>query len=266
MSILKRLLIAMAAAAGLQAQAGQYTDLWWNPQESGWGLNLVQQLDSAFLTMFVYGADGKPTWYSASDLRIVVIASNGLPIFGGSLYRTTGPFHAGPFDPNQVTRTFVGMVSLEALSTDRLRVQYQADGATVTKEVVRSTFALPIAAANYHGSMRLRQATSPGGQPYGALLFSMQVLLTVDDQGRVFMRADDELGRRCEYNGPYAQSGRLGKASGTFACTPGANGVQGHSGTFDLTDLEVTTHGITGFLRTASAGRYESGRFAAAAF
>src|ERR1700704_1673096 len=122
MTMVKQLFAALAAAAALQAHADTYTDLWWNPQESGWGVNVVQQGEALFVTMFVYGADGKPTWYSSSNAHLVAIAPGNLPIFGGELYKTMGPFHGGPFDPNGVTRTFVGMISLEALSTERLRV------------------------------------------------------------------------------------------------------------------------------------------------
>src|SRR4051812_16763197 len=49
-----------------------YTDLWGggqpNPSEHVWGLNLIQQGDIIFATMFVYGPDNTARWYSASSL------------------------------------------------------------------------------------------------------------------------------------------------------------------------------------------------------
>src|ERR1700752_2302126 len=165
MKSLKRFLAALIAAAGLQAHAqvqpGTYTDLWWNPQESGWGMNVVQQLETTFVTLFVYGPDGKPTWDSASDAPLVAIGRATLPIVGGELYKTTGPFHGGPFDPGQVTRTFVGMLSIQALSNERLRVQYEAEGGTVVKEVVRATFTSPLDGGAFPGRGRLRPALTP---------------------------------------------------------------------------------------------------------
>jgi hypothetical protein len=38
------------------------TDPWWNPQEGGWGVNVVQRGETAFIGPFVHGPDGRPTW------------------------------------------------------------------------------------------------------------------------------------------------------------------------------------------------------------
>src|SRR5207253_3028829 len=41
-----------------------YTDLWWNPNESGWGLNLVQHPWRAiFGVWYTYDLDGTRTWF-----------------------------------------------------------------------------------------------------------------------------------------------------------------------------------------------------------
>jgi len=51
----KRIIAALLAATGLCAHANTYTDLWNNANEPGWGMNVVQQLETAFVTLFVYG-------------------------------------------------------------------------------------------------------------------------------------------------------------------------------------------------------------------
>ena len=38
------------------------TDLWWNANESGWGVTATHQGDVVFLTFFVYGMDNRPTF------------------------------------------------------------------------------------------------------------------------------------------------------------------------------------------------------------
>ncbi len=43
-----------------------YTDLWWNPEESGWGINFTHQGEILFATLFTYGADGEPDWFAMS--------------------------------------------------------------------------------------------------------------------------------------------------------------------------------------------------------
>jgi len=81
-------------------------DLWWNPQQSGWGLGLHQQYGTVFATWFVYDADGHPTWLVIPSLQL----GNGL--YFGDLYAMTGPPSTGPFDPSKVVATKLGNVSL----------------------------------------------------------------------------------------------------------------------------------------------------------
>jgi hypothetical protein len=73
------------------------------------------------------------------------------------------------------------------------------------------------------------------------------------------MRVDDQLGRRCDYRGPYQQTGKLIRFSGDYTCTTGDT----LAGTFEVTDLEVTANGITGYLRASSGTHTQYGRFAA---
>ena len=44
--------------------APNYQGLWWNPLESGWGINFAHQGDIIFATWFTYGADNQPQWYT----------------------------------------------------------------------------------------------------------------------------------------------------------------------------------------------------------
>ncbi|HEX5633816.1 MAG TPA: hypothetical protein VFX50_11345, partial [Gemmatimonadales bacterium] len=246
-----------AAATALAATAGPYSDLWSDPAEPGWGVSVNQQLDTAFVTLYVHDAEGRPTWYVASDARITAYSAGGLPLFTGTLYRTRGPWHGGPFDPRAVQVVPVGEVSLELLARDRMRVHYAAEGARVVKEVGRQTFQEAYVAGTYAGKFMLRQSR-PGEAPYGTLRYEGDLVVHVDS-GRGFVRVDDALGRRCEYRGEYRQSGKLGTLSGTFTCTSGDPA----SGTFQLTDFELSEHGLSGALRTFSPTRNESGRFAA---
>jgi hypothetical protein len=265
MKIARKLLAALAAATALNASAGEYTDLWYNPAESGWGANVIQQFETAFVTLFVYGADTRPTWYVGPDVR-VASSAGGFPTFTGILYRTTGPGIGGAFDPARVTSAQAGTITLEVLAKDRMRIRYTADGISVTKEVVRQTWARELTSDSFTGTFSLRQAFTPGGNPFGTMQFSAEVLLQIDPNGAALLRTDDEHGRRCEYRGPHTQAGKLGAMSGTFTCTAGTNGSTATEGTFDLSDFEVTAHGITGFLRTSTASVHQSGRFAALKF
>ena len=258
MRMLGTLWAATTACVALAAHAN-YTDLWYNPQESGWGANVVQQLETAFVTLFVYGPDGAPTWYVASDAQVIAYTSGGLPLFAGTLYRTRGPWHGGAFDPSKVAVEPVGHITLEALARDRMRIEYVAEGVTVTREVIRQTWQVPVTGANYVASFNLRQAV-PGSTPYGTLDYRAEVLLHLEG-GNAFVRADDELGRRCEYRGSHRQAGRVATIEGEYTCSAGGSGVEGGQGTFAMTDVEVTMHGMTGYLRTSSPALTQYGRF-----
>src|SRR5207342_791663 len=68
-------------------------DLWWNPAESGWGINIAHQEDTVFATIFTYDAAGKGLWLVMPDGEL---DANG--VFNGSLFRTRGPaFDAQPW-------------------------------------------------------------------------------------------------------------------------------------------------------------------------
>src|SRR5947199_3365869 len=63
-----------------------YQGLWWNPAESGWGLNTTHQGSILFATLFVYDSDGQPLWLVASGLMDM-----GEYTYSGQPYRTNGP-------------------------------------------------------------------------------------------------------------------------------------------------------------------------------
>jgi hypothetical protein len=150
--------LALACAAS-QAHAGTYSDLWLKADEPGWGVNVVQQLETAFVTLFVYGPDGKPTWYVAPDATVIAYAEPGaLPVFRGPLYRTEGSWLGGPWQAGTSKVIPAGEVQLEVLAKDRMRVHYTADGVSGVKEVRRFSFQQPVEFARYVAQYNLRQA------------------------------------------------------------------------------------------------------------
>lgn len=116
-----------------------FQDLWWNPAESGWGLNLTQQGGTLFATLFVYGADGKPQWYvmSAGTRSTTNFLS-----FSGKLYRTAGPaFNASPW--TAVTVTEAGTMNLDFTDGRHGTLAYTVDGTRVVKAISRQVFSSP---------------------------------------------------------------------------------------------------------------------------
>jgi len=114
--------------------AVDYTDLWWNPAESGWGMAMAQRSGNIFLAWYVYDGEGQPTWYVASGCTLAGSSCT------GSLYRTTGPDFGPAFDPARVHVFEVGSAVVSFLDANNAVLSYTVDGVTATKIITRQVF------------------------------------------------------------------------------------------------------------------------------
>ena len=127
-----------AATTADRSTATNYQDLWWNPNESGWGMNVTQQGSIAFATLFDYDSTGHATWWVMSDGE-----QTGAGTFTGQLYSTTGPvFNASPWSAIGVTN--VGTMTLHFTSGTAGTLTYSVNGITVQKSIQRQTFSSPL--------------------------------------------------------------------------------------------------------------------------
>ena len=111
-----------------------YSDIWWNPNESGWGLNVAQHASGQlFATWFVYAPDGAAQWYVLPGG-----AWHGPNFFEGDVYRTTGPDMAH-FTASAVTRTKAGTATL-IFGPAGLYADFTVDGTTYHKQLQRQPF------------------------------------------------------------------------------------------------------------------------------
>lgn len=120
--------------------ATDYTDLWWNSGESGWGVALTQDLGMIFAAWFTYDDAGSPTWYVASSCPL---ASS--PITGntctGDLYRVTGgsPLTV-PWVGSGRTVASAGTVLFSFSSASDARMSYTINGVSAVRNIVRQAF------------------------------------------------------------------------------------------------------------------------------
>ena len=57
-------------AAGQSTPAANYTDMWWNPSESGWGLSFAQHSSSqVFAVWYTYDTDREPLFLVVTTTR-----------------------------------------------------------------------------------------------------------------------------------------------------------------------------------------------------
>ena len=114
--------------------AVDYTDLWWNASESGWGMAISHQFGNIFLAWYVYDANGKPFWYVAPACTV-----NGSGC-SGTLYRTTGPAFGPPLDPTKVQATAVGSAIVSFVDANNAVLSYTVNNVTATKTITRQLF------------------------------------------------------------------------------------------------------------------------------
>jgi hypothetical protein len=125
--------LAQAPAAGSLID---YTDLWWNPAESGWGAAITQYGSQMFLAWYVYDAAGKPVWYVAPNCAFNAAGTG----CSGTLYRTTGPAFGPSFNPASVQVFEAGTAAIDFTDGNNGRLSYTVNGVPASKTITRQLF------------------------------------------------------------------------------------------------------------------------------
>ena len=103
------ILAAIVALLPLIARAQNYSDIWWNPNEPGWGVTIADHETQLFAVWYDYDTDGSGLWFVIPG----GIFTSNRRFFTGDVYRTTGPSYAVAFDPSAVTSTKAGSASFD---------------------------------------------------------------------------------------------------------------------------------------------------------
>jgi hypothetical protein len=120
---------------GANAPAFNYTDMWWTPSESGWGVSLVHHGSHiVFAAWFTYDENGQPKWYVSPNCELIG------DVCTGPLYETTGSPFSGTFDPKAVTVRDVGTLSLSFSGYAAGSMNYTVRGVTRTKTITRQNY------------------------------------------------------------------------------------------------------------------------------
>lgn len=122
-------------ATGNTAPATDYTDLWWNENESGWGVALTRQNDMAFAVLYSFDSNGKATWYVASSCPVVGNAC------AGELYQVTGGTAlTSTWNGAAKAVTKVGTVSFSFFDANRASMTYTINGVAGSRNITRQGF------------------------------------------------------------------------------------------------------------------------------
>jgi len=244
--------IILAATFGAPAGAASFADLWYNPAESGWGVQVVQSNTFLFLTFFIYGADGKPTWYTAQ----ATLDATGN--YNGALYATTGTYYASAWNPAQLTVTTVGTASFQPSDAYHATLVYALTGGPpVTKTIERQTLTPFVLGGTYSGSTSgsVTGCTNPADNKSTVWSRFNLTIAQVGDQSATltFSFVDNTYnGIVCTLSGPLTHFGSLYRIGGAqYSCT--AQGITPGMTSANLERFHATQQGVEG-VWTAGAG------------
>jgi hypothetical protein len=254
LKVLGRLAAACTALALALPCAGvtttiDYGDIWYNApaeSQSGWGVNIAQQGDVLFATMFVYGADGTPRWYVAPS-----VAATGANAFSGGLFTVaTGTWFGAPWTGVSGARS-VGNIAFTFDTATTGSMVYTVDNVQVTKSIVRQSWRADVLSGTYVGGVTGFGATCGNN---GRIRIPGAIVVTHTPPAFVmtldFAVSAAQTGR-CTYRGNYAQVGSLGTVLGTYSCD--VNGaVNVITGSITLDEIRATRNGFTGRIAVVS--------------
>jgi hypothetical protein len=204
--------------------------MWWDPNESGWGANIIQQGDTMFVTLFVYNSSNNPTWFVAPNTGY----TGGTGTFTGPLYSVTGPYYGVPFNPANVVATQVGTLTFTASNQNSAALEYFVNGLRVNKTLQRQTWRNETLAGSYRGGTIGTFTGCPGTS-----FDDQAATFTVQQTGTNVTINEFGNGYTCRYNGTYTQTGKTGSMTGTGTCTPDVGVLS-----FVATNITVTRDGM----------------------
>jgi len=234
------------AAAASHAYAIDYTDIWYNPAESGWGVNLVQSDTFIFATFFIYGQNGSPTWYTAQ------LTYDGTANYTGGLYASAGTYFAAPWMPGNLSTAQVGTATFAPSAANAFQgtLIYTVTGAgTVTKPIQRQTLTPITIGGIYTGGESGVYSSCSSNPQNGPYIDRYDLSVTQQTGGNVSLFFNYVSGLGCTFTGSLQQFGQLYSVpNATYVCSDGLNT------TASLSEVKATGQGIEGKFSSTNVG------------
>ena len=125
--------LVCTSSTGSRANASNYSDLWWNPVQNGWGMTVTHVADVIYLTWYTYGDDREAIWFTAA----LALQDDGS--FAGALYRGTEgtPFLQINGSPASAGPELVGEAVLEFSDGETGEFTYTVGSVTQTQPIER---------------------------------------------------------------------------------------------------------------------------------
>ena len=238
-------LVALAAAFAPAARATNVTtdvtDVWWPDAEAGWGIQLIQNADIIFATMFVYGTSNQPVFYVAT----LANPPSSTGVWTGTLFVSHGPYFGGPWSPALVGEVPVGTMTFALTGIGTGTLDYTVGGVPVSKTINRQALRLEDNQGNYRFTHTW--TTSGGGctasdfyaESNGALTGDMAITTIFPDTAAISLQWRLSPVEFCSMSADYSQVGRFGQYQGTLNCPT-------RSGTLTLFEIANRVKGLSG--------------------
>jgi hypothetical protein len=245
--------LALAAAVSFPAHATtsvtDYEDIWYNApaeSQSGWGVNIAQQGEVLFSTLFVYGSDNTPRWYVATLQK----AGDNVTFRGDLLSVGTGTFFAAPWTGIGNVQV-VGSMNFAFTSATTGTMTYTVNGATVTKSIVRQSWGSDVLSGTYMGGVSGLGSTC-GNNGRVRVPGTLTVTHTPPTIAMTITFSATPNTGVCSYQGTYSQTGSVGSiGAGTYHCD--VNGVANAvTGNFTVDEIRATRNGWVGNIAVVS--------------
>jgi hypothetical protein len=238
-AILCSWLLASAIPAVATPFSTDNSDLWGIPNESGWGVQLVQRAEVIFATLFVYDKTNGPIWYSAT---LEPLGPREQQTWAGDLVQTNGPwFGTTPYDPAAVKVNVVGQMTFNALSDHTGTLAYSVHGVVVQKSIARLTLRDDDSSGDYVGVLSYSAEGCPN--PLDGRRYQNRIDFEMIQSGEALTIISQEQGKSavCTSKGDWTQYGQFGTSRQvTSSCTDGS-----HSGNVTLLyEMNVTFTGV----------------------
>jgi len=241
---MKRILAALLLlAAAIHAQAADYTDIWFNPSQSGYGFNMVESDDGTgapfmFVTFFIYGQNGQPNWYVAQ------VTWNKVDSFTGSVYATTGTFFGSPWNPSNLTVNAVGTASFKPNPANNYQGTFSYTVNNVgsfTGELTRQTLTAIATGGFYAGSQAGTYSACGSSSSNGNYTDGYTLQVTPGSNSFLTFDFVYRSGLTCKMLGAATQTGTYFQIpSATYTCSDGT------SATAAMTEIKRTSLGLEG--------------------
>lgn len=209
-------LVSSLLAAG-PAQAVNYQDLWWNPLEDGWGLQIVQQADTLFLTWFIYNSTGQPTWV-VSDGVARVSSSPPNVVYRGRVVAATGTFFGAPIWSGITPRVVGTDVTLSFTGARAGTITYTVDGVTVSKPITRQNLVPINIAGTYQGGIYRAATGCSNANNNGTRLGDPTTFSVTHTAATNALEILEIGGTSCRFTGTFVQFGSSFEGSGGYTC------------------------------------------------